>query len=373
MGGDRRTFLKLALAAGSLAEGTRVAEAGEAPVAPAKVAWRRIATEEAFATPAQMEAMGALGRSTWNNPDLALWRSFTGSRGERMRLRRALLDITDERLADMDANGVDMHVLSLTSPGVQMFDAETAVRIAAEANDFLAGIIERHPGRFAGLAAFAPQDPAAAVREMERAVRELKLNGFILNSHTNNEYLDNPKYFPILEAAEALDRPIYIHPRCPSDLLVEGCREYGMTSGMWGFYAETSLHATRMLLSGVFDRFPRLKIVLGHMGEGLPYWLWRIGNIYDAFHPPGSATRLRTPPVEAFRRNFVITTSGVNDPDVLTYVIAKLGVENVMWAIDYPYERTAPAVRFMDSAPIPDADRRRIYQANAERVFHIGG
>jgi len=197
--------------------------------------------------------------------------------------------------------------------------------------------------------------------------------GVVANSHVQGDYLDDPRFWPVLEAAELLDVPVYLHPNTPNDRMVDPLYEAGLDGAIYGFAVETGMHLLRIINAGVFDRFPRLKIVLGHMGEGLPYWLWRIGNIYDAFHPPGSATRLRTPPVEAFRRNFVITTSGVNDPDVLTYVIAKLGVENVMWAIDYPYERTAPAVRFMDSAPIPDADRRRIYQANAERVFHIGG
>jgi 5-carboxyvanillate decarboxylase len=333
---------------------------------------RRIATEEAFASPAQMEAMTGICRSTWNNLDLGLWRSLTNPRtANRNRLRRALLDLEEERIRDMDENGVHAHVLSLTAPGVQMMDADTAVSVATASNDYLAEVIARHPRRFYGLAAFAPQDPKRAVQEMERAIRELKLNGFILNSHTNNEYFDNQKFWPILEAAEALERPLYIHPRCPSDQLAEGCRDYQLSSGMWGFHSETSLHVTRMIMAGVFDRFPKLTVVLGHMGEGLPYWLYRIGNIYDAFHPPGSATRLKTPPVEVFKRNFFITTSGVNDPQVLQFVIAKLGIDRVMWAIDYPYERTAPAVRFMDTAPVSEADRAKLYHGNAERVFHI--
>lgn len=361
---DRRTFIGVAAAAGA------VAVAADEAVAQAATL-RRIATEEAFATREQMEAMIALGRSDWDSPDLSLWRSFGGANAARSRLRNGLLDVEQARLADMDANGVAMQVLSLTSPGVQMFDADTATGIAQSANDQLAELIRRHPTRFAGLAAFAPQDPKRAVKEMERGIRTLGLNGFILNSHTDDEYFDDRKFWPVLEAAEALDRPIYIHPRCPSGPMYKACADYGLSSGMWGFHVETSLHATRMILGGCFDQFPRLKIVLGHMGEGLPYWLYRIDHVYQALNPPGSARRLKASPREVFARNFVITTSGVNDEHVLAFTIAQLGIDNVLWAIDYPYEQSAPAVAFMDKAPVTAAQRKKLYQSNAERVFRL--
>lgn len=362
MGIDRRGFIGAAAIAGA---GAMLAEnaGAAAPI-------RRIATEEAFATREQMAAMIALGHSDWDSPDLSLWRSFGGANAARSRLRAGLLDL-DMRLADMDANDVAMHILSLTSPGVQMFDADTATGIAQSANDELAETIARHPGRFAGLAAFAPQDPARAAKEMERAVHKLGLNGFILNSHTNDHYFDDRKFWPILEAAEALDRPIYIHPRCPSAPMYAACADYGLASGMWGFHVETSLHATRMILGGCFDQFPKLRIVLGHMGEGLPYWLYRIDHVYQALNPPGSARRIKTLPRETFARNFVITTSGVNDEQVLAFTIAQLGLDKVLWAIDYPYEQSAPAVAFMDKVAVTPAQRRALYQTNAERVFHL--
>jgi 5-carboxyvanillate decarboxylase len=361
---DRREFLA---AAGALGAGATAIAQKPGNAAGRKI--RRIATEEAFATPEQFAAMGAIGRSSYDALDLVLWRQLTNEKNPNTVLRNRLLDVDGERIALMDQLGVSMMVLSLTAPGVQMFDADTAVDIAARANDALAATIQRHPQRYAGLAAFAPQDPARAVKEMERGIRELKLNGFIVNSHTNGEYLDAQKYWPILEAAEALGAPIYIHPRCPSDAMAGPFRDYRLESSTWGFQAETGLHAMRLLLSGVLDRFPKLKIVLGHMGEGIPYWLWRIDYTYNAFRRPEQ--RMQLTPTETFKRNFSITTSGVNSPPVLKYVMDVLGVDNVMWAIDYPYQAAPGSVDFMNTAPVSSADREKLFHGNAERIFGI--
>lgn len=357
---DRRAFLAGSTAV--LASAGAVTPAGAARTGGSI---RRIATEEAFTTPEQMRAMDGLRRGAWRNLDLELWRGLTpdSSLGRR-------LDLEGERLQTMDENGVSMHVLSLTSPGVQMLDADTAVGVAADANDRVAELMKRHPGRFAGLASFAPQDPARAVKEMERAITRLGMNGFVVHSHTDNEYLDLPKYWPILEAAEALDAPLYIHPRCPSDAMAEPYRDYGIDRAMWGYQAETGLHAMRLILSGVFDRFPKLKIILGHMGESIPYNLWRIDYVYEAFK--GRRNRvLSLKPSETFKRNFWITTSGVESVPVLEYCITTLGADRIMWAIDYPYQPTTPAVQFLDNAPISAADREKIYFRNAEQVFRI--
>jgi predicted TIM-barrel fold metal-dependent hydrolase len=379
---DRRTVLGAGAAlAVSAAAGTAPAQV--APAARQKD-FRRIATEEAWAIPEQREAIAALARSTWDNLDVRNLRggSSGGSGGGAPRpatdggpmeatlaaLGRRLLDTDGERLALMDRDGVAMHVLSLTSPGVQLFDATTAVSMARLANDRLAQVVARHPTRYAGLASFAPQDPKAAVREMERAVRELKLNGFIVNSHTNNEYLDEEKYWPILEAAEALDSALYIHPRSPADTMARPFSDYNMHAAIWGFQAETGTHAMRIILSGVLDRFPKLKIVLGHMGESIPYNLWRADHWY---HYRRGIQRSSLQPSDVFKRNFTITTSGVEDPHVLDYCLKWLGADRIMWAIDYPYEESGPATRFMDEAPIPDSDRRKIFHLNAERLFRL--
>jgi 5-carboxyvanillate decarboxylase len=281
-----------------------------------------------------------------------------------------LLDVEGERLRDMDAHGVDMQLLSLTAPGVQMFDADTATELAALANDYLAEVIARHPLRFAGLASFAPHSPKRAVFEMERAVRGLKLNGFVVNSHTNNEYLDDQKFWPILEAAEALDRCMYIHPRGPSEMLSGPMRDYGMFAALWAYGVEVSTHAVRLILSGVFDRFPRLKICLGHMGEAVHFWSWRLDFMSERAQRAG-APRLQLKPSEYLRRNFFITTSGQESPLALEFSIRQLGIDNVLWAIDYPYQPSAAAVAFMDGVEVSDEQRHRLYHGNAERLFHI--
>jgi 2,3-dihydroxybenzoate decarboxylase/5-carboxyvanillate decarboxylase len=287
------------------------------------------------------------------------------------KLLRGLLDLEDERLRIMDENKVDMHILSLTSPGVQMFDAAIACEFASRSNDVLAQTISRHPHRFAGLASFAPHLPARAVGEMERAIRQLRLNGFIVNSHTNGEYLDHPKFWPILEAAEGLKKPLYLHPRAPSDGMAEPFRDYGIEGAMWGYGIEAGTHVVRLIASGVFDRFPKLKMIIGHMGEAIPFWLWRLDFMHDRAVATNRGKKLELKPSEYFRRNFAITTSGVESPEALQYCINVLGAESVMWAIDHPYQPTAPAVAFMDSVSIPLEQKEMIYYRNAERVFGI--
>jgi 5-carboxyvanillate decarboxylase len=336
---------------------------------------RRIATEEAFSIPEVAAALKDVARSPSQSSDMILVKRIYDAppddKSPMGLMRSRLVDLEGERLRDMDENGVDMHLLSLTAPGVQMFDADTATELAALANDRLAEVIQRHPTRFAGLAAFAPQSPKRAAKEMERAVNKLKLNGFILNSHTNSEYLDNQKYWPFLEAAEALDRCIYIHPRGASDGLAAPFRDYGLDSAQWGYGIEVSTHAVRMIVSGLFDHFPKLKICIGHMGEAVHFWLWRLDFMNKYAQNRGSAPKLKLIPSEYFKRNFVITTSGQESHLALDYSIKALGVENVLWAIDYPYQPTTPAVKFMDSAPVSEAEREKLYHGNAERVFHI--
>ncbi len=325
---------------------------------------RRIAIEEAWSIPEHFQALAAVSEGDWNNLDVVNVRLLGHGKGP---IAANLLD-TKRRLAEMDRLGIDMHLLSLTSPGVQLFETGTAVALAQLANDRLAELVAANPSRFGGLASFAPQDPAGAAKEMERAINTLKLNGFIVNSHTNNEYLDEPKFWPILEAAEALGRPIYLHPRCPSDGMAAPFRDYRMRAAIWGFQAETGTHAMRLMLSGVFDRFPKLQIVLGHMGENVPFHLWRSDNWYKKrarVYPSKLA------PSEVMKRNFHITTSGVEHGPALRYTIDVLGADRIMWAIDYPYEEMAPAVAFMNEVDIPEAQRAAIYHRNTERLFHV--
>jgi 5-carboxyvanillate decarboxylase len=334
---------------------------------------RTIAVEEAFSIPEVAKELQKIARGPADSADMPLVRGIYDAQGGygSMNFLEGLLDLEGKRLHEMDQYGVDMQILSLTAPGVQMFDADTACELATLANDRLAEVIGRHPTRFAGLASFAPQSPRRAVQEMERAIRKLKLNGFILNSHTNNEYLDDPKYWPILEAAEGLDACIYIHPRGASDGLKGPLRDYGMDSAMWGYGVEVGTHAVRMMASGLFDRFPKLKICIGHMGEAVHFWIWRITFMNSRAQTIGRAPKTKLTMAEYFRRNFVISNSGVEDPLALDYSLKKLGAENVMWAIDYPYQPTAPAVAFLNELSLPQKDKELFAHGNAERIFHI--
>jgi len=335
--------------------------------------YRRIATEEAFSVPEVYQALrGWAAAADPSEPDQDFWDFvFTQDTPGLQRIRRQLLDTDGERLEIMDANGVDVHLLSLTAPGVQTFPPDEAVALARLANDRLAEAIGRHPGRFAGLAAVAPQAPKAAAQEISRAVTELGLNGVIINSHTGSEYLDEEKFWPILEAAEALGAPIYIHPRSPAAQMAAAFKKYGLETGIWGFQAEVGLHGLRLICSGVFDVFPKLMVVLGHLGEGLPYWMYRIDYMHPvraSYHPRPA---LSLTPSEYLKRNFAITTSGMNWAPVLRLCIEAVGADNIMFAIDYPYQVTEGAVRFLDEAEISDEDKRKIYHLNAERIFGI--
>lgn len=371
---DRREFIagsSLALSAAALGGVASVTSQAEEQPQPRKK-YRLIATEEAFASPEQVEYFRKAETSAWTDPDIELWRHFlnTGI------LLRRLLDVEQERLSIMDQAGVDMHLLSLTSPGVQCLNADAGTALAASANDYLAEIIKRHPDRYAGLGSFAPQDPARAAKEIDRAITKLELNGMIVNSSTNKEYFDNKKFYPIFEALTALDTPLYIHPRnMPepwNDMLKA---DVNLWAAIWGFQAETSLHAMRMIISGVFDDFPNLKVVLGHMGEGVPYWLYRIDWMY--LHNPAdvykskSGRRLKRKPSEYVKDNITITTSGMNTHDVLNYNHTVLGADHIMFAIDYPYQESVEAATFMQTATLPEADMEKITHGNAERLFRI--
>ena len=370
---DRRTALvNLSCLGAAAALGTlERANAEKSGVAPRVRNLRKIATEEACTIPEVATALSDVVRAGGSNLDLPLLATIYGApKGKQPRFLPELLDVEGQRLAEMDRHGVQMHLLALTAPGVQMFDADTGTSLATVANDRLADLVRRHPKRYAALASFAPQDPRRAVQEMERAIKTLKFNGFMVNSHTHNEYLDQQPYWPILEAAEALDAPLYIHPRAPSDGMAGPFRDYRLDGPAWGYGIETGTHAVRLMLSGVLDRFPKLKVIIGHMGEALPFWMWRLDYMAaPGARAAGRANKLK--PSEYFQRNFAITTSGVEDPLALQFCIDKIGADHIMWAIDYPYQPTGPAVTFIESAPITEAQREQIAYKNAERIFRI--
>lgn len=283
-----------------------------------------------------------------------------------------LVDIGPNRIATMDADGVDMQVLSLTAPGVQKFDADKGLALARLANDRLADAIKAYPTRYAGLASVPVQAPAAAVKELDRAVTKLGLKGLIINSHTNGEYLDNPKYWPILEAAAALDVPLYIHPREPSPSIEETIMIPGFTVG-WGYAVETGTHALRLIVAGVFDRYPKLRIILGHLGETIPFLLARMDGRYGFEVRAVGAKPLAKLPSEYFLDHFVVTTSGMNFPAPVRAAIDILGTDRVLFAADYPLEDEAACVNDFDAIPLSDEERLKLYELNSRRVFGLDG
>ena len=285
-----------------------------------------------------------------------------------------LFDLEGTRLRVMDDNNISMQIVSLASPGVQVLEAETATKFAREANDVLAQAIQNHPNRLAGLAAIAPQAPEEAVKELDRAITKLGLKGVIINSHTKGQYLDEEEFRPILAKIAALGVPLYIHPRTPSPQMLDPFTKYpGLAAATYGFNVETCLNAIRLILSGVFDDFPSLKVVLGHMGEGLLFWIDRIDN-RTAFIQTGPGEKLRDlkkRPSDYLRENFYVTTSGMNYEPQLRFAREMIGADRIMFATDYPMEDVSHAVEMLDAAAISDDDKAKIYQTNAERVFGL--
>lgn len=337
----------------------------------AATGYRRIATEEAWAPADLLDAYRriAANREIDDPGFIALWTRL-GARGL---LSERLADIGERRIADMDASGIDLQILSLTSPGVQVFDAATATSLAASTNDQVAEAVRTYPTRFAALAAVAPQDPGGAAREAERAVRRLGLKGLIINSHTRGEHLDDPKFWDIFEAAEALDVPVYIHPQAPPPKMAAPYVDKGLEGALWGFGAETGLHVLAILRSGALDRFPRLRLVVGHCGEALPFWLYRLDYMNRTARPAitSGAVALKRSLSEYMRENVYVTTSGMAWAPVITFVQSVLGMDRVLYAMDYPYQFEPGEVTATDRVPISEADKKQLFQTNAERVFRV--
>jgi len=339
--------------------------------------WHRIAAEEAFAPPELLRLWKDLLLRGGGNLDpgfVGQWGYFLGDSLRAKGIASRLADIGEERIHDMDSTGIARQILSLTNPGVQIFDAATGTALATRFNDQLAEAIRKHPDRFSGLAAIAPQNPAGAAKELERSVRKLGLKGAIINSHTQGEYLDDPKFWDIFAAAESLDVPIYLHPSTPSARMYAPFAEWGLEGAIYGFAVETSLHLLRIVLSGVFDRFPKLRMVVGHLGEGLPYWFFRL----DFFHRANVASnryanvkKLEKKPSDYLKDNVWVTTSGMAWEPPILYCQQVLGVDRVLYAMDYPYQFVPEEVKVTDELPISDADKKKLYQTNAEKVFDL--
>ncbi len=319
----------------------------------------KIAVEEHFVTPQLKDTIfGSIG---WEEAE---WEAMAS----------ALQETDEVRLADMDAAGIEIAAVSLAAPCIQdLVDAADATAKAAAANDALAAVVAAHPDRYVGLAALALQDPEAAAEELERCVRELGFRGALVNGYSSvgdldtAAYYDEERYLPFWERVAALGVPFYMHPRNP----LPGSRYYqgreALLGPTWAFTVETASHCLRMMVSGLFDRFPELTIVIGHMGELLPFAVARTEQRLS--HIP--TMQLQRGPQEILRENFYITTSGNFHTQSLLGAIMQVGADRILFAADYPFESTAEAAGWFDAVPISEGDRRKIGRTNAERLLGI--
>jgi predicted TIM-barrel fold metal-dependent hydrolase len=323
---------------------------------------RIIAIEEHFITPMYREKIGA---NEYRNFYLSSRSSVMGHD-----IMEQNLDLGAKRLAHMDAHGVDVQVLSFGSPGPQAFGAEVAIPMARDANDRLFQSIQKNPARFAGFAALPTADPKAAAAELERCVKQLGFKGAMIHGHQQGEFLDARKYWPIWERAEALGVPVYLHPALPHPDAVkayfEGYEE--LARAPWGFAIDTSCHFLRLLFGGVFDAYPKLKIILGHLGEGLPFAMHRLND-----HSVHAAKRrgLRRQPIEYLQQNLLVTTSGNWFEPSFVCTLLALGADNILFAIDWPYEANSTGMAFLHKLAISDADKAKIAHRNAERELRL--
>lgn len=342
---------------------------------PAPAPYLRIATEEAFA-PAEVLAVyrKILAKPTVDPGFQSLLGFYMSSPSTRAKhIMACLQDLDQMRIEHMDQAGIDKQVIGLTCPGVQIMDTADAVAFSRLANDQLAAAIRKHPTRFVGMTAVAPQDPQAAAKEIERGV-SLGLNSVIINSHTHGEYLSDPKFWDIFAAAEALNVPIYLHPNTPPANMIQPFLECGLDGAIFGFGVETGLHALRIITAGVFDRFPKLQIIIGHMGEALPFWAYRLDYMHAATVKSNrypSMKPLKRKPSDYLRENFYITNSGVAWEKAIKFTQDVVGTDRVLYAMDYPYQHSVDEVIAMDNMAMDAAVKKQFFQTNAEKVFSI--
>jgi predicted TIM-barrel fold metal-dependent hydrolase len=314
----------------------------------------------------------------------AVWELFSPALQKQYApVKSRLSDIGPDRIRIMDAAGIDLEVLSHVQPGIQLVeDVSVAIAVCAEVNNWLGDIVRTYPTRFAGFAMLPTQSPIDAADELERTVTEFGFNGALINGHTHGRHLDHPSFGPLLARAQALDVPIYIHPTDPPKEIVDAY--YGdyaptLVPG-WGWPVETGTHVLRMIAGGIFDRYPRLKIIIGHMGELLPYCLtrlnvsltmgdWLLGN-----EPGGgeaSQQSMRKNVNYYMRHNVFVTSSGVFDQPVFECALAVLGIDNLMFSVDAPMRDSFEATAFLANCTLSPADREKFSHGTAERLLRL--
>jgi predicted TIM-barrel fold metal-dependent hydrolase len=335
--------------------------------------YKRIATEEAWTFPALVKAQVDYLESGAAAGDDSL--RMAGMFARMPSLQEMLQDLGDLRLKHMDEFGIDRQLLLLTAPGVQVVRPGEGTPLAREANDIAAEACRNHPDRFSALAAFDPRDVPGSVKELERAAKTLKLNGAVLNSHFQGRYIDEAEYWSILEALEALDLALYIHPTAPYNAPHYETR--GFFGALAGFPHDVWLHTMGLIFSGAFDRFPKLRLVIGHLGECLPLHLYRFdwmqGNADNRAGLRGLAepVKLRHPVSHYFHHNIWITTSGVGWEPAIKFCMEVLGPSRVLYAMDYPYQQSSDEVAVYDRLRISDEDKKALMEGNAREVFRL--
>jgi 5-carboxyvanillate decarboxylase len=285
-----------------------------------------------------------------------------------------LLESGDRRVDFMDSVGIDLQVLSLATPGCEQFNIADGIKWSRQNNEYLSEMVSRHRDRFVGLASLAPQNPEGAARELERGVNVLGLKGAKLNSHVGNKFLDDKKFWPIFETAQRLDVPLFIHPYAPAPSLIKAFQDYGfaLAGPAWGFGVEAATCVMRLIYSGVFDAYPRLKIILGHLGEGLTFWIYRIDFSFRKEWMRNMARpEITKAPSEYLRKNFYINNSGMYSASAFNSVLAEMGSEQLMFGVDHPFEDCSEALRVMKELPLSQRDRNNISYSVAEKLFHI--
>ena len=286
-------------------------------------------------------------------------------------IRKRLDDLGELRIKEMDEAGINVQVLSQGAPALQRVDAVTAVPLAVRANDRLKATIDAHPDRFAGFAVLPTADPQAAADELERCVTKLGFKGAMIHGLTNGVFFDDKRFWPICERAQALDVPLYLHPAMPHPAVIEAYyKDYAkdfptILNAGWGFTVETATQGLRMVLSGVFDAYPRLKIILGHLGEGLPFSLWRID---DSLSRPGNKqVHFR----ETFREHFWVTTSGNFSTPALLCTMMEMGADRIMFSVDWPFAENTPGTKWLNELQISTEDKVKMQSGNAKRLLKM--
>ena len=308
----------------------------------------------------------ALEEHYWD-PDLL--KLFPGNEGKRApELERRMLDMGELRLRDMDEAGIDIQVLSHGAPAAQKMDAEMSVRMSKQTNDRLAAFVDTKPDRFAALAALPTPDPKAAADELERSVSKLGFRGAMIHGLTNGRFIDEPDFWPIFERAQALDVPVYLHPSFPHPAVIEAYYKTYAAEFQWligpalGFTVETATQCVRMIISGVFQKYPKLKVIVGHLGEGLPFLLWRMNNFL---------ARPDRPFAEIFQNNFYLTTSGNFSDVALDASIAVLGVDRIMFSVDWPFANNKIGVDWLKASSLDAGDKAKIFGTNAVSLLKL--